>query len=136
MRTPEIKITVTEPANDFEDADRMLVRSFEAPHEPVTCHPAHAKPTTATSTAVQVEGFLRGAGYDLPVMLGYERRGKELKDALAAASNAGARCNTATKERDRWKAYAIWLERRCQSNNLSINTPKLKEIRPEPREED
>lgn len=125
MSTPSIKVTITEPGNSYgTEEPPMLVRSFEAPHEPVTCSPgsysSRNEERQPTSTAQQLEGFLRGAGYELPSFI----RLATIEPQLAVARRDEARAEELRKTNEanaaRWKAYAELLEKKIRKAGLRV----------------
>lgn len=125
MSTPTIKITITEPGNSYgTEEPPMLVRAFEAPNEPLTCSPgsyrSREEKQEATSTAVQLEGFLRGAGYMLPSFLRAEHFEARLATALRDEQRSEALRETNQGNAARWKQYAELLEAKIKRAGLRL----------------
>lgn len=127
MSTPTIKVTITEPSNAGcgQDEPPMLVREFSAPNEPVTCYPGSGyrsrdEERQPTSTAQQLEGFLRGAGYELPSFI----RLGTIEPQLAVARRDEARAEELRKTNEanaaRWRAYAELLEKKIRKAGLRV----------------
>lgn len=131
LNQPTIQIVVTENTGtiSFQDQTQteLPMRSLIAPHEP------HISPhsNNPTSTAVQIEGFLVGAGYQLPVM-GRLKEANYAHDNLKENyRNRMLQFNKLLKNHREWLEYAGKLELMLQKKGVNTDAPNFQRNRPD-----
>lgn len=125
MSTPTIRVTITEPGNSFGNEEPpMLTREFAAPNEPLTCYPGsgygRSEKPSPTSTAQQLEGFLRGAGYMLPAFIELDDARTKLATALRDEERAEFLRDQNSTSSAKWKTYAEALEQKIKRAGMRV----------------